>query len=179
MKHTTLFAAIVAASFATGAFAAGSDSTEPPKPTETTTKCPEGFVYVPEDNVCRKPAETNFTDDQIYDNARELAYDGQYETALELLDRAENPNDPRILNYKGFANRKAGNSEIAMDYYQAALAIDPDYVLARSYMGQGLVAEGKLDEARAQLNEIEQRGGRDTWAWAALDKALHGEVTNW
>ena len=65
MKHTTLFATIIAASFSTMAFSAGSDSSDPPKPTETTAKCPEGFVYVPEDNVCRKPKETNFTDDQI------------------------------------------------------------------------------------------------------------------
>ena len=179
MKHTTLFATIIAASFSTMAFAAGSDSSEPPTPTETTSKCPEGFVYVPEDNVCRKPKETNFTDDQIYNNARELAYDGQYETALELLEMAKNPNDPRILNYKGFANRKAGNADVAMSYYQAALDIDPNYILARSYMGQGLVAEGRMDEALAQLEEIEARGGRDTWAWAALDKAIHGEVTNW
>ena len=179
MKHTTLIAAMFAASVSTMAFGAGSDSSEPPKPTETTAKCPEGFVYVPEDNVCRKPKETNFTDDQIYNNARELAYDGQYETALDLLDMAKNPNDPRILNYKGFANRKAGHADVAMSYYQAALDIDPNYILARSYMGQGLVAEGKIDEALAQLEEIEARGGRDTWAWAALDKAIHGEVTNW
>jgi tetratricopeptide (TPR) repeat protein len=182
MKHTNIFAAIAtvsAVSFGGFAFAAGSDSSEPPTPTETTSKCPEGYVYVPEENVCRKPKETNFTDDQIYMNARELAYDGQYETALELLDRAANPNDPRILNYKGFANRKAGNTAVAMDYYQAAIAIDPDYILARSYMGQGFVAEGRIEDAQAQLREIELRGGRDTWAFAALDKAIHGEVTNW
>ena len=179
MKHMTLFAGLVAASFGSMAFAAGSDSTEPPKPTETTLKCPEGYVYNPETKLCVVPKETNFSDDQIFDNARELAYDGQYATALDLLDMAKNPNDPRILNYKGFANRKAGNVDEGMSYYQAALAINPDYILARSYMGQALIAEGRMDEARVQLDEIESRGGRDTWAYAALDKALHGQISNW
>jgi Flp pilus assembly protein TadD len=176
---TAIFTGFTALSIASGAFAAGSDSTEPPRKTQTTKECRNGQIYDTRTKKCVTPRSGMLTDDQIYTAARELAYDGQYENALKVLNVAENQNDPRILNYKGFANRKAGRIEEGMIFYQAALTIDPDYILARSYMGQALISDGDLSGARAQLQEIEARGGKDTWAYASLDKALHGEATNW
>jgi tetratricopeptide (TPR) repeat protein len=161
------------------AFAAGSDDTEPPVKSETTETCTDGKIWDEKTKACVTPQQGAMSDDALYEAARELAYDGQYENALKVLAVAENQNDPRILNYKGFANRKAGRMEEGMAYYQAALAIDPDYVLARSYMGQALVSEGDFLAARDQLLEIEARGGRETWAYAALEKALLGEETTW
>lgn len=179
MKSLSSLAAIAALSFATTAFAAGSDSTEPPQPTETTQDCKDGQIWDAKLEKCVKPEQGAMSDDALYEAARELAYAGQYENALKVLDVAADQNDPRILNYRGFANRKAGRLEEGMAYYQAALAIDPDYILARSYMGQALVAEGDILGARDQLVEIEARGGRDTWAYAALERALLGEETTW
>ncbi len=176
---TAFFTGFTALSIAGAAFAAGSDSTEPPAKTQTTQECTDGKVYDTRTKRCVTPRSGMLSDDEIYRAARELAYDGQYENALKVLEVAENRNDPRILNYKGFANRKAGNVELGMSFYQAALTLDPDYILARSYMGQALISEGDLVGARAQLKEIETRGGRDTWAYASLDKALRGEATNW
>lgn len=176
---TALFTSFAAASIATGTFAAGSDSTEPPTKSETTLKCTNGQVYDKETKTCVNARSGQFSDDDLYAAARELAYDGQYDNALKVLDVAENQNDPRVLNYRGFANRKAGNVELGMVYYQAALTVDPDYILARSYMGQALISEGDLVGARAQLAEIETRGGKETWAYASLDKALRGEATDW
>jgi Flp pilus assembly protein TadD len=77
----------------------------------------------------------------------------------------------------GFANRKAGRVDVAMSYYRKALAIDGNYLLARSYMGQGLIAQGKIEEARAQLIEIRDRGGRDTYAYHSLYDALKTRLT--
>jgi tetratricopeptide (TPR) repeat protein len=171
--------AMAATSIATLTFAAGSDSTEPPKPTETTTVCTDGQVWDEESKACVQVKAGLLTDDQIYAAARELAYDGQYDHALNVLDVAANQDDPRILNYKGFSHRKAGRIEEGMTYYQAALKIDPDYILARSYMGQGLVADGDIGGAWEQLTEIQARGGEGTWAYAALEKALAGEATDW
>ncbi|SPH17272.1 hypothetical protein DEA8626_00788 [Defluviimonas aquaemixtae] len=178
-RTTTILAAIAAASVSSMALAAGSDSTKPPVKTQTTQECKGGKIWDKKKAKCVNPQSGALSDDDLYDAARELAYDGQYENALKVLDVAENQNDARVLNYKGFANRKAGRVEAGMAFYQAALEIDPDYILARSYMGQALIADGDILGAESQLAEIEKRGGRDTWAYAALDKALGGEPSDW
>ncbi|MFV2052396.1 tetratricopeptide repeat protein [Aliiroseovarius sp. YM-037] len=175
----TIFSTLAAATIATMSFAAGSDSTSPPVRTQTTQECENGQIWDERKGACVNPQSGALSDDDLYDAARELAYDGQYDNALTVLDLAENQNDPRILNYRGFANRKAGRIEEGMTYYQAALNIDPDYILARSYMGQALISDGDIEGAKAQLREIEMRGGEETWAYAALEQALGGESTDW
>lgn len=182
MNHILLAAALAAGlALASGgaAFAVGSDTSAPPEPTETTTKCEKGEVFDPDSKKCTKPTSKIFTDDQLYDAVREIAYAGQYDWALEVIAAAANPNDPRMLNYKGFIHRKLGHFDLAMDYYKAAIKLDPDYILARSYMGQGLAAEGKMSAAREQLFEIEQRGGRDNWAYAALEQSIRGKAKHY
>lgn len=154
------------------AFAAGSDTDSTPKPTETTTQCEKGMVWDKKEKECVKIKESNLSDDSIYENARELAYAGQFDNAIELLTRAENQNDPRILNYLGFSHRKAGRTALGMSYYQQALAIDPKYDLARSYMGQSLVKQGKLGAAQEQLALIAQNSGTDNWPYQSLATAI-------
>lgn len=178
MKFTPLLAAgFIGVSLATSSFAAGSDDSTPPKPTETTRECKKGKVWDKKKKKCVEASYGMFDDDFIYVNARELAYDGQFQHAIRLLHLAENPNDPRILNYLGFTNRKAGNTQIAMAYYKKALAINPDYILARSYMGQALVLADDMDGARQQLAEIGNRGGKGTWAYRALKQSIAGSGT--
>ena len=182
MSKVSFFSsALLAASLMVGApqviHAVGSET--PPKPTNTTKKCKKGKVYDAESKKCLKVEAHNFSDDQLYLAARELAYDGQYVNALHVLDAAADQNDPRILNYRGFTNRKMGNHAVAMDFYEAALTIDPDYILARSYMGQGLLANGDKDGALEQLAQIRERGGRNTWSYTALSMALRGTPSNY
>ena len=180
MQRTqTLIATLFAASFATMTFAAGSDSTTPPVKTETTQKCKQGKVWDVKKQKCFDAQSGALSDDDLYNAARELAYDGQYESALHVLAAAANQNDPRILNYKGFSLRKSGHTAEGMKFYQAALKIDPNYILARSYMGQAMVSEGDFIGAKEQLVQIADRGGKDTWAYTALNMALHDEATTW
>ncbi len=177
MSNITLFSsALFAASImiATPATLHAAGDETPPTKTKTTKECKDGMVYDKDTKKCLKVESHNFTDDQLYLAARELAYDGQYQNALNVLDAAENQKNPRILNYRGFTNRKLGNHAIAMEFYEAALSIDPDYILARSYMGQGLLANGDVEGARMQLAEIRERGGRNTWSYTALQMALRG-----
>ena len=179
MKKLPLLAAASAFAFVlyAPAFAAGSDSGDAPTPTQTTTKCKNGQVYDKQKKRCVKPAKSSMNDTQLFEAARELAYAGQYQNAIDVLKVAKNQNDPRILNYMGFANRKAGRVDLAMTYYKKALAIDGNYLLARSYMGQGLIVQGKIEEARAQLIEIRDRGGKDTYAYHSLYDALKRNLT--
>jgi len=177
MRFFSLIAAgFVGASIATASLAAGSDDGTPPQPTKTTKECKNGKVWDKKKKKCVEASYRMFPDDFIYENARELAYDGQFENAIKLLHLAQNQNDPRILNYLGFSNRKAGNTEIAMGYYQKALAINPDYNLARSYMGQALVLAGDMHGAWTQLAEISSRGGENSWSYTALKQSIAGTV---
>jgi len=159
------------------AFAAGSESdeTKPPEKTETTTVCKDGKIWDKQKKECVDPKKTELDDDTLYSAAREMAYAGQYDNAIGVLQLAKNQNDPRILNYLGFTNRKAGRMELGMTYYKKALAIDANYSLARSYMGQALIQQGNIQEARVQLLEIRDRGDENTWAYRALEQALAGK----
>ena len=170
-----LSASLIGMSLATGAFAAG-DGGASSTPTEKKCK-KKGMVLDKKKKKCVEAQRGMFSDDFIYVNARSMAYDGLYDHAINLLHLAENQNDPRVLNYLGFSNRKMGRTAIAMEYYQRALAINPDYVLARSYMGQGLVADGDMAGAKAQLAEIRERGHQDSWAYVMLENAIQSTVT--
>ncbi|TIX88483.1 tetratricopeptide repeat protein [Rhizobium sp. P44RR-XXIV] len=161
------------------AFAAGSedDETAPPPKSKTTTECTDGKVWDKDKKECVKPTQSGFNDDQLFQAAREFAYAGQYDNAITVLKLARNQDDPRILNYLGYSNRKAGRMELGMSYYRKALQRDENYILARSYMGQALLEQGDVQGARVQLVEIRDRGGENTWAYRSLMQSLKGQVT--
>lgn len=167
--------AFQAFAFAPVVHAAGGDS-NPPKPTNTTKKCFFGRVYDEAAGRCVKANKTNFTEDQLYDAVRELAYDGQFEHAQDVL-RVMDQADDRVQTYWGFTYRKMGELELANVFYEKAIAANPDNILARSYMGQGFVAEGKTDLAIQQWREIKARGGEGTWAEASLREAIRTGLT--
>lgn len=108
----------------------------------------------------------------MIEQGRVLAKAGQYEWALQVLAAIQNQNDPRVLNYTGYSNRKAGRLEIGITYYHKALAIDPNFVLAREYLGEGYVAAGRVDLAQIQLSEIKNRAGVDSEEYKDLSKAI-------
>ena len=68
--HTVL---LISAFMPFAAIAAGSDDTEPPKPTETTTVCEEGLVWDVKIEKCVKPDDLSLNDDQRFKAVRELA----------------------------------------------------------------------------------------------------------
>lgn len=181
MKNSMRIA--LAAGFLLGAnlqtFAAGSESDEtaPPPKSKTTTECKNGEVWDKDKKKCVKPQKSGFNDDQLFQAAREFAYAGQYDNAITVLKLARNQDDPRILNYLGYSNRKAGRMELGMSYYRKALQRDENYILARSYMGQALLEQGDVQGARVQLVEIRDRGGENSWAYRSLLQSLNGQIT--
>ena len=79
-----------------------------------------------------------------------LAKSGDYAAALEYLRRAQAP-DARILTYIGFATRKLGDTDSALGYYARALAKNPDYNVARAYLGEAFLTKGEPQgEGRAR-----------------------------
>lgn len=154
------------------AFAAGGGSFAPPPPTETTTKCSGAQVWDNKTKSCVDSRDSSLSDQDRYHAVRELAYAGVYDRASAVLATFEHPQASEPLTYAGFIARKTGNTAAALGYYEQALAADPDNLLARSYLGQGFVAVGNLTAARAQLQEIRARGGRETWAEFALETSI-------
>lgn len=173
---------LAAALIATPGFvlAAGGGNESPPKPTQTTKDCWGKRVWDDAKQRCVRPKQSSLNEQQMYDAVRELAYAGRYTDAQAVLAAMPNQQDDRVLTYYGFTNRKLGNLEAADMFYTAAIEKNPDNMLARSYMAQGMVEKGDLAGARAQLAEIESRGGAYTWAATSLRKAIYvGKTYNY
>jgi tetratricopeptide (TPR) repeat protein len=170
-----LAAAFVLAPFV--ALAAGSDDTEPPTPTETTTKCEEGTVWDEKTKLCVKPEESSLNDDQRFGAVRELAYAGRYDEAKEVLAAMTEGETARVLTYQGFLLRQTGEIEKGIAAYEQAIALQPDNILARSYYGQLLVQMDELALANDQLAQIIVHGGSGTWAETSLSTAIKTGVT--
>jgi len=154
-------------SFAAGGGGGGAEDVPAPK-------CKKGEVLKKVGNVkkCVKVESGILPDEDLYQQGRALAKAGEYEWALQVLAAVENQNDPRVLNYTGYSNRKAGRLEIGITYYRKALAIDPNFVLAREYLGEGYVAAGRIDLARLELAEIKERAGTGSEEYQDLAKAI-------
>lgn len=172
------------------------DSDEPPKKTQTTKDCfqarqwdpsigkyvkfsqPVNGVYDASIKKCVRPDRTGYMDsDTLYKAVRELAYAGRYQDAIKVLDQMPEQLSDRVLTYRGFTARKLGRAEIANAYYTQAIEVNPDNILARSYMGQGLVEAGDKVAALTQLREIQNRGGTGTWSEVSLRTAIQTGTT--
>jgi len=160
-------AAMTASLFAfTPVYAASDD-------TSTTPTCKRGKVWDKRKKKCVKAKKSSgLSDDNLYEAARDLAYHQRYGEAITVLKLAENQDDPRILNYLGYSNRKLGRVETGLKYYRTALKADPNYTLVREYMGEAFLQLGQIDKAREQLTEIERRCGTDCREYAMLKEQI-------
>ncbi|PCH48407.1 MAG: hypothetical protein COC23_00070 [Hyphomicrobiales bacterium] len=163
---------ICSALFATMPVYAAGGGTETTVPT-----CKKGKIWDKKKKKCLKiKKSSSLDDDNLFLAARDLAYNHRYEEAIEVLHLAKNQNDPRILNYLGFATRKLGDVEKGLTYYAAALKIDPNYTLVREYMGEAFLQLGQINKAQEQLAEIGKRCGLGCREYAML-KAEIGRFT--
>ena len=168
IKILTLgFAGLLALSASAYAAGEGGGGASPTK-----NSCKKGEVWDKGKKKCLKVQSGILQDEDLYQQGRALAKEGRYDWALEVLAVVQNQQDPRVLNYTGYSHRKAGRLEIGITYYQKALAIDPNFNLAREYLGEGYVAAGRLDLARAQLAEIQTRCGTGCEEYKDLAEAI-------
>jgi tetratricopeptide (TPR) repeat protein len=172
---------------AAAAFAAGGDSGGGGGGGNSTTspkdlKCKQGEVVktVTENGKkvkkCVKAQSGILPDEELYQQGRLLAKAGEYAWALDVLAVIANQNDPRVLNYTGYSYRKQGQLDVGIGYYRKALTIDPNFVLAREYLGEGYVAAGRVDLARLELAEIGQRCGTSCEEYIDLSAAIAGKA---
>ena len=173
----------LAPAFAAGGDGGSSDTNAAPK-----QKCKSGQVWDPNaatllgKGKCVAAADVKKPEKQkqgmIYDYGRWLAKAGDYEDAIATLLLAPDQNDPRVLNYLGYSNRKLGRMDEALGYYHAAVAQNPDFSLVREYLGEAYIQLGELENARNQLTEIERIcGGRACDEYGQLADLIVGAQT--
>jgi tetratricopeptide (TPR) repeat protein len=134
--------------------------------------CKAGEVWSSSQKKCVKSSSGLVPDVELYDQGRQLALAGEFDRAIEVLNTIRERNNPGVLNYLGYAHRKAGMIDEGIAYYHQALAIDPDYVLAREYLGEGYVAAGNVKLARLQLQEIGTRCGTNCEEYIELAEVI-------
>ncbi len=172
MYHLTALAAFVSLMLPGAALAVGGNDSSAPTPTETTTKCENSQVWDEKSQKCIDAQSGQLDNDTLFDAARELAYAGRADDALVVLAAMTEGDSDRVLTYKGFASRKAGDLETGLAFYDQALEQNPDNILARSYLGQAYVEMNEIELASLQLDEIVARGGAGSWAETSLRKAI-------
>lgn len=111
-------------------------------------------------------------DDELYEQGKLLATEGEYDWALEALSLITKQDDAKVLNYIGYSHRKAGRLETGIESYKKALTLDPNFVQAREYLGEAYILAGKKDLATAELAEIKTRCGATCPEYATLEKSL-------
>ena len=190
-KVPIMLSSVLVISAGSAALAAGGGgSSNPPTTTETTKDCfaerqwdPEIKKYVkysekvngvwdPALKRCIRPDKAGYLKSELLEGTvRELAYAGRQKEAQMVLAQMDQNSD-FVLTYLGFTYRMLGNAPDSARFYNAAIARNPDNILARSYMGQGFVADGSIYDARLQLEEIRSRGGTGTWAEKSLMSSI-------
>jgi tetratricopeptide (TPR) repeat protein len=134
--------------------------------------CKKGEVWDKTKKKCVKKQSGVLPDEDLYQQGRALARQGHYDWAIEVLALVQNQQDPRVLNYTGYSHRKAGRLEIGITYYRQALAIDPNFNLAREYLGEGYIAAGRVDLAMIELDAIAKSCGKACEEYKGLSAAI-------
>ena len=167
---------------ASPSFAAGTSPTPAPQvgtTAPTQMKCKTGEVVKTIRKKGRKPTKKCvkatagiIPDGELYAQGYLLAKTGNYDWALSVFDAITDKQNTDVLTMIGYSNRKAGRLEIAVSYYDQALAMNPNYVRAREYLGEGYVAAGRIDLAKLQLDEIANRAGTSSEEYIDLSKVI-------
>ena len=173
MTLSTAFLALTLP-LAASAFAAGGggDSGSGGSDQTSTPTCKSGQVYSQAQKKCVPANQGAIDDNDLFQTGRALAYAGRYGEAIQMLGLMSDKNDPRVLNMLGFSHRKSGRIEVGLGYYQEALTINPDFTLAREYLGEAYLTLGDLAAAKNQLSEIEKRCGKGCAEYAELEKQI-------
>jgi tetratricopeptide (TPR) repeat protein len=93
-----------------------------------------------------------------YDTGYRQMKAGDYKAAIKAFKRVidANPNHAMAYNNLAYSYRKLGDYKRAIPLYEKALALEPNLPEAHEYIGEALVALGRLDEAKKHLAILEK-----------------------
>jgi tetratricopeptide (TPR) repeat protein len=145
------------------------DKSDPDNPIQ----CREGMTYNKTKKICEWASLLD--DEMLSEQGRSLALAGFYENALDALMAVRDKDDATVLTYIGYANRKMGKVDEGIAWYHKALALEPENLYTREYLGEGYVAAGRMDLAELQLAELEALCGKTCEQYEDLAAAIAGE----
>ncbi|MCW5771986.1 MAG: tetratricopeptide repeat protein [Rhodospirillaceae bacterium] len=112
--------------------------------------------------------------DSGYSAAERAVKAKQYEDAIKKLEAvlAKEPRNVDALNYLAYSHRELGRYDVAMGYYQKALALNANHRGANEYLGELYLKLGKMKEAQGQLAKLQRICGRGCEEYEALRTAI-------
>lgn len=168
LRMSTLAPIFLALAFAISAQPAAADMTPTPKPKrcKSSKDCKRGYRCKRRTGKCCRgrtcvpPMHASYSDEELYRVAVWHIKKDDYATGLRVLKLIKNKKQAKVLVYMGYATRHSGDVDAGIRYYYQALALDPNFDLAREYLGEGYLQKGDALGAKAQLAEIGQRCGK-------------------
>ena len=147
------------------AYAAGSDTPSPPASDSGATKGK------------KKAGKTSSIEDPkflaAYRTAYSTIYDhGDYATAIDQLKALHREDVADVANQIGYSYRKLGNYPASKQYYEQALADDPNHVRTWQYYGLWQLEQGNREQAQYHLDKVAQLAGTDSKEYRSLSAAL-------
>lgn len=144
------------------AYAAGSDTPSSPPPTETKGKKKDKSSSI-EDPKFLAAYRTAYT--TIYDR-------GDYAAAIDQLKALHREDVADVANLIGYSYRKLGNYQASKQYYEQALADDPNHVRTWQYYGLWQLEQGNREQAQYHLGKVAQLAGTESSEYRSLADAL-------
>jgi Flp pilus assembly protein TadD len=89
---------------------------------------------------------------------------GKYEEAIRLLKEVavSEPKNADVQNLLGYSHRKLKQFDLALQYYQEALRLEPLHRSANEYLGELYLETGQLAKAEERLRVLEKAC---PWFW--------------
>ena len=153
--------AVVAAPFATRAYAAP-DTDAPPPPVTKKKKTSEN-----------RPSIEDAAFSRGYRAAYATIYDrNDYAAAIEQLKALDHDDVASVANLIGYSYRKLGDYKLSQAWYERSLQSDPNHVKTWQYYGLWQIEQGNRDQAQYHLSRIAAICGTDCAEYRSLAAAL-------
>jgi len=113
-----------------------------------------------------------------YKQAKSLIDDKEYDKAIPILQKLvkEKGAYADALNLLGYSYRKSGDAKTALDYYNQALAMEPDHLGANEYLGELYLEQKQPDKAKERLAVLKRACGSCTEA-KTLEAAIQKQAS--
>jgi tetratricopeptide (TPR) repeat protein len=91
------------------------------------------------------------------DDAARMVNAGDYRGAIPVLTAIvqKDANNTDALNLMGYSLRKTGQPDMALQYYNRALALQPKHIGANEYLGELYAELGQIDKAKERLGILQ------------------------
>ena len=119
----------------------------------------------------------NFKSQKIWKKGKTKKAEKSYKAAIKNLLKAnkEDPVNPDIYNYLGFAHRKTGNFTDAEMYYLIGLELDPKHNGINEYLGELYLQTNRKEKAEERLKVLESCGCEE---YTELKDLIEGKKTS-